>query len=124
MQSSLLSTLRPEFLADWIEAWLNERRVWLVPILCLRIIDSKLEPDFVACFAQLLNDVTFEWRVIDDIVIADRRIEEREAVVMLAGDDDIFHPRILGDLHPLGGAELGWVAGFGQLGVFLNGDFF
>ncbi len=96
----------------------------MIPVLGVGVVEAELDARRVAGGLELGDHVAFERSGIHDVVIADRGIEEREAVVVLAGDDDIFHPRILGDLHPLGGAELGRVAGFGELGVFLNGDFF
>ena len=98
----------------------------VIPVLGVRVVEAELDALRVAGGLEFGDHVAFKRSGIYDIVIADRRIEEREAVVMLAGDDDIFHPRILGDLHPLGGAELGRVAGFGrawsipQWGFFLS----
>jgi hypothetical protein len=52
----------------------------------------------------------------------DLRIEDREAVVVLARDHDVLHPRVLGDAHPLPGVELDGVELAYELLVLGGGD--
>ena len=71
------------------------------------IVDAKLQAVPVGGFLQLLDDVALERRVVDDVVGGDCGIIQREAVVMLRGDDDISGAAILEGPCPLVGVELG-----------------
>ncbi len=55
---------------------------------------------------QFLQRIAMERRGIDDVVLADLGVIHGEAVVMLAGDDDVLHAGVLGHLHPGIGVEL------------------
>ena len=94
--------------------------VRLVPVLRLRVVEA--EPDAVpgAGLGQLLERVALERRGIHDVVLADLGAIHREAVVVLAGDDDVFHPGVLGQLHPFLGVELHRIELCGKLLVFLH----
>ena len=94
----------------------------MVPVLGVGVVKAELDALRVTGGLELGDHVAFEGGGIDDVVVADLGVEQGEAVVVFAGDDDIFHAGVFGDLDPLGGAELGRVAGFSELGVFLDGD--
>ena len=96
----------------------------MIPVLGVGVVEAELDALSIAGGLELGDHVAFEGGGIDDVVIADLGVKESETVVVLAGDDDIFHAGIFGDVDPLGGAELARVAGFGQLGVILDGDLF
>ena len=101
----------------------GERRARLAPIEGLRVVNAELQPVAVAGLLEFLDDVAPEWRAIDDIVIRDARLEEREAIVVLRGDDDILHAGFLENPRPLVGIELLRVEfGNNLLAVFLKGN--
>ena len=71
---------------------------------------------------QLLQHVALERRRVDDVVRADLRLEHREPVVVLGGDDDVLHARVLRELDPRVGVELDRVELRGELLVLLHRD--
>ena len=96
--------------------------VRLVPVLRLRVVEPQAHAVFRARGGELLEHVALERRGVDDVVRADLRVVEREAVVMLRGDDDVFHARVFRELHPLVGVELDRIELPGELLVFLHRD--
>ena len=80
--------------------------VRIVPVLRLRVVEAEADAALRARVGQLLEDVALERRGVDDVVGADLRIEQREPIVMLRGDDDVLHARVDGELHPLVGVEV------------------
>ncbi len=71
---------------------------------------------------QFLQRIALERRGVHDVVRAGLGAVHREAVVMLAGDDDVLHAGVLGHLHPLLGIELHRIELRGQLLVLLDRD--
>ena len=71
----------------------------------LRVVEEQLDPLLAALLGQLLEHVALVGRALDDVPIAHLRVEHGEAIVVLAGDGDVFHARGLGQRHPLGGVE-------------------
>src|ERR1700722_5066779 len=61
-------------------------------------------------------------RSVIDVVLTHRRTVHGEAVVVLAGDDEILHAGILRHLHPGVCVELDGVELFSELGVLDGGD--
>jgi len=71
-----------------------------------RIIPAHNDSLFFAFFGQLLHDIPPERRGVHHIVIGIGRIKQAEAVVVLGGNDDVFHARFFGQAYPFFGAEL------------------
>ena len=98
------------------------RAAGMHPVLRLRIVEADLQPMLFAGGDQRLQQILAIRRSVDDIPIGNGRVEQGEAVVMLAGDDDILHAGRLGEPHPglrivLGGIEL-----LGILTIVGHGD--
>ena len=72
----------------------------------LRIIEEQLDALPVAFLGQRLQGIFAIRRSVHDVPLALFGAEHGEAVVVLAGDGDVFHPRALGQRHPGGGIEL------------------
>ena len=94
--------------------------VGLVPVLRLRVIDAEADVVALARVGQFLERIAMEGRGVVDVVLADRRAIHGEAVVVLAGDDDVLHAGVFGHLHPCFGIELHGVELLGELFVFLH----
>ena len=96
--------------------------VRLVPVLRLRVVEAEADAALRAGVGELLEHVALERRGVDDVVGAGLRLEHREAVVMLRGDHDVFHARVLRELHPRVGVELHRVELRRELLVLAHGD--
>jgi len=94
----------------------------LVPVLGLGVVESEPHAAFGAGVGQLLEHVPLERRGVHDVVLAGPRAVHGEAVVVLARDDDVLHPRILGELNPFIRIELHRVEPRGQLLVLCDRD--
>ena len=70
---------------------------------------------------QFLDHIAFEGRIAD-LVFGHFAVEHREAVVMLAGEDQILHARVFGELNPFVGVELDRIELLVEIVVNLNGD--
>ena len=79
-------------------------RVGVMPVHD-RVVDAEPEPGAVRRLCQGLERVPVVRRGVDDVVARHLRIEDREAVVVLGRDDDVLHPRVLGDVGPRVGVE-------------------
>ena len=75
-------------------------RAAVVPVLRLRIIESKLDAVFFAGGGQFLQRIAMKRRRLHDVPRTGFRVEHREAVVMLGGDDDVFHAGVFGESSP------------------------
>ena len=93
-----------------------------MPVLRLGIVETKAQIAALAGPGELLKHVAVERRGVDDVVGADLGREEREAVVMFRGDDQVLHAGVLGEPHPGVGVELHRVEPRGELLVFTHGD--
>ena len=71
-----------------------------------RVIPAEFQAMAMGGVGQLAADVAMEGRRGDAVVGAELRGPHREAVVMLGGEDDVFHARALGQPHPGVGVEL------------------
>ncbi len=87
--------------------------------------EEKTEFDAVpgAGLRQLFHRVPLEGGGVHDIVFAGFGMVHGKAVMMLAGDDDIFHPGVFSHFHPFFGVKLDRIELGGQLFVFLHWDF-
>ena len=88
-----------------------------------RVVHAEAQTLSVSGVGERLEGVAVEWRRIDHIVLRDLRVEEREAIVMLGRDDDVFHPRVLRDAHPFVRVVLHRIEGADELLVFRHGYF-
>ena len=79
------------------------------------VVETQAQALAPAFGRQVLHRIVMPRRCLDDVVVGHLRIEHRKAVVVLAGDDDVFHPRVFRRLNPLARVELN--------GVELGGEF-
>ncbi len=79
-------------------------------------------PSLLAGVGEFLERVALERRGLD-APIGERGAEHAEAVVMLAGDDDVFHAGVLGGAHPVVGVEFHRIELRHELGVLESGIF-
>ena len=98
------------------------RAARIVPVLRLRIVKSQFHAVFLARLGQRLEQIFAVGRGFDDVPVAGLRIEQRKAVVVLAGDDDVFHAGFFGELHPLVGIVFDRIELLGVLAIFGHGN--
>ena len=75
----------------------------VIPVLCLGIVEAQSNSILLTSRRQFLQRVALEWRRVINIPVGDHRVEHRKSVVVLRRDHDVFHPRVLGNLHPFFG---------------------
>ena len=97
------------------------KAVFLVPVLRLRVVDAQFHPRLAAGVGQLAERVAAKGRGIYDVVGGAAGMVHGKAVVMLGGEDDVLHARILRQTHDGPGVEALRVKLFGQRAVFLHG---
>ena len=68
------------------------------------MVEAELDAGLAARIGQLFERIALERGGLD-APIGLVRAEHAKAVVVLGGDDDIFHPGVLGEAHPLFGVE-------------------
>jgi hypothetical protein len=85
------------------------------------VIEADLDALSVAGIGQLLQDIALEGRG-GNVEIRVLGIEQAEAVVMLGGDDDVFHTGAFCHPHPLVGIEPDRVELAHELVVLGKGD--
>ena len=74
--------------------------------VCVRVIDAKPDAGIQTGIGQLLQRISVEWSMVDDIVIRIFRIEHGEAVMVPRNIHDILHPRVSRDIDPLLSIEI------------------
>ena len=94
-----------------------------VPIQ-LRVVEKEFDALFVALSSQLLHDIALKGRRLYDVVICEFAVEHTEAIVMLAGDGNVFDPRIFRHLNPRMGIKFCGIELRRQLFVLADGDAF
>src|SRR5262245_48892557 len=82
--------------------------VWVVPVE-LGMIEEELETLLPALVSQHFEDVLLVWSAIHDVIVRHLGIEHRKAVMMLAGNSDVFHSGCLGQSNPFSRTELRWI---------------
>ena len=90
------------------------RAVVLVISVPRREIDAKSQPLTAARLRDLLHRVATEGTVLDRMLRVSRR-PQAEAVVVLAGEDQPFHPALFRRAHDLVGIEVRWIEHRGRL---------
>ena len=89
--------------------------VGIRPVKGLRIIKSELDPILVAGGAEIGHRIMMPRGGVHDVVIIHFRGPHRKAVMMLGGDDDVFHAGIPGEAHPGIGVKVGGIEFTGDL---------
>ena len=100
------------------------RAAGVFPILPVRVVKPELDAVFPAGlgqFAERVASVRAERRG-GDVVVGNRRVPERETVVVFRGDDEIPHARLGREFDPFVGVELHRVELLEQCVVLLLGD--
>ncbi len=92
------------------------------PVLVVGVIKTESNADLAARFGKLLHRVAAKRRGIHDVEVMRFRVIHRKAVVMLAGDDDVLHARVLGELGDRSGIELHRIEILGDFFVFRHRD--
>ena len=69
------------------------------------MVETENDAFVAAGFGKLTENVAAEWRP-GDVEVCQFAWPETKSVVVLAGDDDVLHPRVLRDHHPLHGIEV------------------
>ena len=95
----------------------------MMPILGLRVIKAEFHAVFGAGGRQLSKRVALERRGVINIVTIDFAMKHGKAVVMLGGDDHVFHARRLSERHPLLGVEFFGIKLLGVTRISGDGDF-
>ena len=93
----------------------------MVPVLDLGVVNAEVDALFAGGVGEFLDDIALERSGVHDVEGVGG-LEHREAVVVLGGDDDVFHAGILGDFDEVIGIELGGVELVGVLVVLGDGN--
>ncbi|OPZ07697.1 MAG: hypothetical protein BWZ10_02779 [candidate division BRC1 bacterium ADurb.BinA364] len=123
LRQSLFLHVAVEVLLGGIVVPIVARGVGVMPILFLRIIKTETDSGLFAGRGEFGHWIAAEGRGVDDVIGAGLRMVHREAVMVLGGDDQIFHPRVFGHGHPFLGVELRGIESPGEFFVFGDGDF-
>ena len=91
--------------------------VLLVPVEILRIIQAEFQPVLVAGLGQLGHDIAAKGRLVHHVVFVHPRMEQREAVVVLAGEHKILHAAALGQANPFVRVEIQRIESLGQRAI-------
>ena len=86
-----------------------KRTTRMHPVLCLRVIQPKLNVVFACSFGQRLEKIFAIRRRVHNIPITDCSIEKSETIMVLGGDDDVLHTSILSHEHPSFRIVIYWV---------------
>ena len=96
--------------------------VLLMPVQILRIVKAQLHAVFIAGLGQLGDHVAAKGRRVAHIEAAGLGAEQRKALVVLRGDDEIVHAALLRQANPLVGAEVDGIEHGSQPAVFGVGN--
>ena len=91
-----------------------------MPVLRLRVIEAERHSTLLAGCSELFKDVAMEGRCGHNVVAADLGIKHGKTIVVLRGNHDVLHARILGELHPCICVELHWIPLLCQLFILLH----
>ena len=96
--------------------------IGVVPVR-LRVVEPEAQAGAVAGSGQFFDDVPMEWAVGGgDLVAVRLGVEFAEAVVVPAGEDEVFHAGGLGDGHPRVRIEIGGIEVAVEIVINLDGD--
>ena len=88
------------------------------PILIVGIVESQPDPLLLAGLGKFLHGVALGGGGLDHIEVVGLRVIHRKAVVVFAGEDDVFHAGILREFGDGLGVELVGSEGGGEFLVF------
>ena len=94
----------------------------VVPVLRLAVVETESQTVLLARCRELGERVAPERRRLDDVPVRGLGVKHREAVMVLRGDHDVLHPRVLGDAHPLVRVVIDRVELLGVRPVPIHGD--
>ncbi len=97
-------------------------RVGLMPVLRLRVVEADLDPGLMSRVRKLFHRVPFERSCVVDVVLTNSGPVHRKTVMVLGGDHDVLHPRVLGEPNYLLGVEFHRIEPRRQLLVFRDRD--
>ena len=92
------------------------------PVLIVRVVKAETNTNLLASLGEVFHRVTSEGSCIHDIEFICLGVIHRKAIMMLTGDDDVFHARILGELSNGLRVEINRVKIIGQFPIFRNGN--
>ena len=92
------------------------------PVLIVGVVESETDPLVLASLGEVLHRVVVVGRRLDHVEVVGLRVIHRKTIVVLAGDDDVFHAGILGQLGDRLGVELVGLEGGGEFLVFGDGN--
>ena len=95
---------------------------FFIPVLLMGIVETEAHAVFFSGLGEFFQRIAAEGGRLDDIVIVPARIEHGETVVMLAGDDHVFHSGFRCGAHPAVGIEIRRVEIRRQFPVFRSRD--
>ena len=84
------------------------------PVSSQGIIETEFQSLLTAFVGQFFHRVACKRGTGNDVVIAACRVIHGKSVMVLGGDDDIFHAGFFGSLYPFSGVELGRVEVIGN----------
>ncbi len=84
------------------------RAAGMIPVLGLAVIETDAQALLLGLVHERPQQVLAVGRGVDDVPVGDFRIEQREPIVVFAGDDDVLHAGLPREAHP-------------RLGVVLDG---
>jgi hypothetical protein len=93
--------------------------VGVFPVEGVRVVEAEADAGGVAGVGEFLHGVAFEPGGVVEIVGGDFRRIHGEAVVVLGGDDEVFHAGVFKEVDPGGGVELFGVEGGDDVGEVL-----
>ena len=96
---------------------------FVIPILGVRVIKAELNVGLVTGCLEFLNRVPPKRGRLHKVVLTRFGVKESKSIVVLAGDDDVFHPSVLGDADPLFGIKFDRIEFRGERLVFFDRDF-
>ena len=81
------------------------------------VIEEKLNPLLLTFFCQHFKHILLVGSAIHYVIVRHLGIEHAKAIMMFAGNGDVFHSRRFGQGNPFGGIELGRIELGGQIFV-------
>ena len=96
--------------------------VLLMPVQILGIVETEFQTVLITGLGQFSYHVAAKGRGVHHVEAVGPGMEEGEAVVVLAGHDEILHPAFLCQTDPLVRVKIHRVKGRCQLVVFCHGD--
>ena len=95
----------------------------VVPVLGLGVVEAEFEAVLLAGGGEFLERVAAERSRLGNVPVGGLRVEHGKAIVVLRGDDHVFHPGVPSGAHPFVGVELDRIKLLRVCAVFRHGDF-